>query len=149
MAGVNKVIVIGRLGQDPELKAMPNGRSVCNISVATSENWKDKNTGEKQEKTEWHRVVIFGSKADVVAQYFKKGSQIYVEGKLATRKWEKDGQTHYTTEIVLDDFQFMDPKGDDKPASQSKPAQGNGVKPRYQAPAETSNGFDYSDDVPF
>ena len=101
MAGVNKVILIGRLGNDPEMRYMPSGEAVANLSIATSENWTDKNTGAKREKTEWHRVVAFRKLAEIIGQYCKKGDQIYIEGKLQTRKWsDKNGQDHYTTEKI-------------------------------------------------
>ncbi len=101
--GINKVILIGNLGNDPEVRYMPSGDAVANVSLATSEAWKDKNTGEMQERTEWHRVVFFGKVAEVVKEYLRKGSKIYVEGKLRTRKWQgQDGQDRYTTEVVVD-----------------------------------------------
>jgi single-strand DNA-binding protein len=109
--GVNKVILVGNLGQDPEVRYMPNGNAVANVSVATSESWKDKNTGDNQEKTEWHRVVMFRRLGEIAGEYLKKGSKVYIEGKLQTRKWEKDGQTHYTTEIVADQMQMLDTRG--------------------------------------
>lgn len=99
--GVNKVILVGNLGNDPEIRYMPNGGAVANITVATSESWTDKNTGEKKEVTEWHRVVLFGKVAEVAGEYLKKGSQVYIEGQLKTRKWEKDGVERYSTEIVV------------------------------------------------
>ncbi len=103
-SGINKVILIGNLGKDPEVKYMPSGDAVANITLATSETWNDKSSGEKKEKTEWHRVVFFGKLAEVVGQYLKKGSKIYVEGKLQTRKWQgQDGQDRYTTEVVVQD----------------------------------------------
>ncbi len=103
--GVNKVILVGNLGQDPEVKYMPNGNAVANISIATSESWKDKNTGQMQEKTEWHRVVIFGKLAEVAGEYLKKGSQVYIEGQLQTRKWQdQQGQDRYSTEIVVQGY---------------------------------------------
>ena len=106
--GVNKVILLGNLGKDPEVKYMPNGNAVANITLATSETWNDKSSGEKQEKTEWHRVVFFGKLAEIVGQYLKKGSKIYVEGKLQTRKWQgQDGQDRYTTEIIADEMQML------------------------------------------
>ncbi len=106
MAGsINKVILIGNLGADPEIRSMQDGRPVCNLRVATSENWKDKSTGERRERTEWHRVVIFNEGLCRIAeQYLKKGSKVYLEGQLQTRKWEKDGQDHYSTEVVLQGF---------------------------------------------
>ena len=103
--GVNKVILVGNIGQDPEIRYMPNGSAVANVSLATSESWKDKNTGQQQEKTEWHRVVLFQKLAEIVGEYCRKGSQIYIEGKLQTRKWtDQQGQEKYTTEIVVDGF---------------------------------------------
>ena len=111
MTGINKAIIVGNLGNDPEVKALANGDQVVNITIATSESWKDKNTGEKKELTEWHRVVFFRKLAEIAGQYLKKGSKVYVEGKLKTRMWEKDGQKHYTTEIVGDNMQMLDSKG--------------------------------------
>ncbi|MBF6058949.1 MULTISPECIES: single-stranded DNA-binding protein [Thiomicrorhabdus] len=105
MRGVNKVILVGTLGQDPEVKYAANGNAIANLSVATSEEWNDKNTGQKQQKTEWHRVAIFGKLAEIAGQYLKKGSQVYLEGKLQTRKWQdQNGQDRYTTEVVLSGF---------------------------------------------
>ena len=108
MAGVNKVILIGRLGNNPEMRYMPSGEAVANLSIATSETWTDKTTGAKREKTEWHRVVAFRKLAEIIGQYCKKGDQIYIEGKLQTRKWtDKNGQDHYTTEIIADQMQML------------------------------------------
>jgi len=113
--GVNKVILIGNLGQDPEVRYMPNGNAVANVSIATSDSWKDKQTGETRERTEWHRVVFFGKLAEIVGQYLKKGSKVYVEGRLQTRKWQgQDGQDRYTTEVVVDiggQMQMLDSRG--------------------------------------
>ncbi len=143
--GVNKVILIGNLGQDPEVRYMPNGNAVANATLATSESWKDKNTGEKQEKTEWHRVVFFRRLAEIVGEYLKKGSKVYIEGKLQTRKWQdKDGRDQYTTEIVADQLHMQDSRGGataahNRPAQQSAPA---------AAPAPTQDsGLD--DSIPF
>ena len=106
--GINKVIIVGNLGADPDSRAMPSGNAVTNISVATSESWNDRETGEKQEKTEWHRVVFFNRLAEIAAQYLKKGSQVYVEGKLQTRKWEdKEGNERWTTEVVANQMQML------------------------------------------
>ena len=103
--GINKVILVGHLGQDPEVKYMPSGSAVANVSIATTESWKDKNTGEKQDRTEWHRVVFFARLAEIVGEYLRKGSQIYVEGRLQTRKWQdKSGQDRYTTEIIASEM---------------------------------------------
>jgi len=138
---LNKVTIIGRLGQDPELKYMPNGNAVCNLSIATSESWKDKN-GDKQEKTEWHRLVIFGKGAEVLNQYCKKGSQLYVEGKLQTRSWEdKSGTKKYMTEIVISDFKFMSSSNASKPNTS-----GESQEADHQP---VSDAAYTSDDIPF
>lgn len=138
--GVNKVILVGVLGQDPELKYTQSGTAVCRLSLATSEVWKDKNSGENQEKTEWHRIVVWAKPAEIIAEYARKGSKLYIEGKLETRKWERDGQTHYTTEIRADQFQFL---------SEAKGGGGSSNKQR-QAPASApqQSGFE-DDDIPF
>ncbi|OCG77343.1 single-stranded DNA-binding protein [Gilliamella sp. Nev6-6] len=100
--GINKVILVGNVGQDPEVRYMPNGNAVANLSLATSESWKDKQTGETRERTEWHRVVVFGKLAEIAGEYIKKGTQVYIEGQLQTRKWQdQSGQDHYTTEVVV------------------------------------------------
>ncbi|MBU2885236.1 single-stranded DNA-binding protein [Gilvimarinus agarilyticus] len=112
--GINKVILVGNLGQDPETKFMPSGGAVTNISVATSESWKDKNTGQPQERTEWHRVVFFNRLAEIAGEYLRKGSKVYIEGSLRTRKWQgQDGQDRYTTEIVAGEMQMLDSRGGD------------------------------------
>ena len=142
--GINKVILVGTVGKDPEMKYMPSGDAMANISVATNESWKDKNTGEKKEATEWHRVVFFRQLADIVGKYVRKGQQIYIEGSLKTRSWEKDGQKHYATEIVASDMQMLGSKGDGERTEQSaapKPA-----PPPKPAPAPQSfEDFDDSD----
>lgn len=108
MASVNKVIIVGNLGRDPETRYMPNGDCVCNVAVATTETWKDKNTGEKKEQTEWHRVTMYRKLGEIAGQYLKKGSSVYLEGKLQTRKWtDKDGVERYTTEIIADSMQML------------------------------------------
>jgi len=107
MAGVNKVIIVGNLGQDPEIRYMPDGTAVANFSVATSDEWKDKQTGEKKERTEWHRIVAWRTLGEICGKYLTKGRQVYVEGKLQTRSWEKDGVTRYTTEIIASTVQFL------------------------------------------
>ena len=110
--GVNKVIIVGNLGADPETRAMPSGTTVANLRIATSENWKDRQTGEQQERTEWHRVALFGRLAEVAAEYLKKGSQVYIEGSLRTRKWQdKQGNERYSTEIVANDMQMLGGRG--------------------------------------
>ena len=123
MAGINRIFLIGRLGKDPEMKSMPNGTAITNFSIATSEEWKDKLTGEKKEKTEWHRVVTFRRLAEVCGEWLGKGSQVYIEGRLQTREWEKDGVKRYTTEIVADKMQMLGGKGDrrDEPARVAVP----------------------------
>ncbi|HHR5828746.1 TPA: single-stranded DNA-binding protein, partial [Providencia alcalifaciens] len=118
--GVNKVILIGNLGQDPEIRYMPNGGAVANLTLATSESWRDKQTGEMREKTEWHRVVIFGKLAEVAGEYLKKGSQVYIEGSLQTRKWQdQSGQDRYSTEVVVNiggSMQMLGGRGGDAPS---------------------------------
>lgn len=132
MSSLNKVCLLGRLTADPEVRSMQSGASVCNFSLATSENWRDKNTGEKREKTEFHRVVVFDEKlGGVIQQYCHKGSRIYLEGSLQTRSWEKDGQKRYSTEITVQNFQGKLVLLDSKPAEQeprtSEPVQGSGL----------------------
>jgi single-strand DNA-binding protein len=151
--GINKVILVGNLGKDPEVRYSPNGQAVANVTLATSESWKDKNTGDKQERTEWHRVVFFGKLAEIAGEYLKKGAQVYVEGRLQTRKWQdKDGADRYTTEIVASEMQMLgsrqghgapsDSFNQDVPTGSTKPA-----KPESRAPATASAGLD--DDIPF
>ena len=141
MAGVNKVIILGNLGNDPEVRYMPNGEPVANISIATSETWNDKNTGEKREKTEWHRVVAYRRTAEIIGQYTRKGSKLYVEGKLQTRKWtDKNGVDRYTTEIIADSVQLLDSRRDDQggyqqQGYQQQPPQQNNA-PQYNPPAQ-------------
>mgnify|MGYP006152634661 CR=1 FL=1 len=106
--GINKVILVGNLGNDPETRFMPNGNAVTNVSIATSESWKDKQSGQQQERTEWHRIVFFNRLAEIAGEYLKKGSKIYVEGALRTRQWDKEGQKHYSTEIVASEMQMLD-----------------------------------------
>ena len=134
---INKVILVGRLGNDPELKQMPNGNSVANLSLATSESWMDKTTNEKKEKTEWHRVVIFGKTAEIAGQYLKKGSQVYIEGQLQTRKWQdKDGQEKYTTEIVVQGYsgimQMLGSGGNQQQEQPQQQPQQQAQQPRQQ-----------------
>ncbi len=157
--GVNKVILVGNLGKDPEIRYSPNGGAVANITIATSESWKDKVSGEKQEKTEWHRVVFFGRLAEIAGEYLKKGAQIYVEGRLQTRKWQdKEGKDRYTTEIVANEMQMLGSRegrgapadhGDfDQSASQqeSRPA----ARAPAGAPSTSGGGMgDFDDDIPF
>ncbi|NMF96555.1 single-stranded DNA-binding protein [Aromatoleum toluolicum] len=164
MASLNKVILIGNLGRDPETRYAPSGDAICNITVATTETWKDKATGERKEATEWHRVVFFGRLAEIAAQYLRKGSQIYVEGRLQTRKWQdKDGQDRYTTEIRGDEMKMLGSRqgggGGDAPmgGGYDAPAAAPARQAPQQAPAQKSpsqsgggGGFgDFDDDIPF
>jgi len=141
MGGVNKVIIVGRLGQDPEVRYMPNGGAVANVSVATSEKWKDKNTGEQKEETEWHKVVVFGKLAEIVGEYLRKGGEVYFEGKLKTRKWtDQQGQDKYSTEVVVDGFQGVmqmigGGKNNSQAQAQQAPQQGYS-QPQQQAPQQ-------------
>lgn len=154
--GINKVILIGNLGADPDTRYMPSGNAVCNVTLATTDSWKDRNTGQQQERTEWHRVVFFGRLAEIAGQYLRKGSKVYIEGRLQTREWEKDGIKRYTTEVVVDmggQMQMLDSRDD---------AQGQGRAPQRQQPAhnhqgqsrpapqQQDQGFDsFDDDIPF
>ena len=149
MASVNKVTIIGNLGKDPETRYAPSGDAVTNITVATTETWKDKATGEKREATEWHRVVFFGKLAEIAGQYLKKGSQVYLEGKLKTRKWQdKDGADRYTTEINADELKMLGGKGD---GQQSEPQRQQQAPQRQQAQKPASGGGfnEFDDDIPF
>lgn len=147
--GVNKVIIVGNAGGDPEVRHMPNGDAVVKLTVATSESWKDKSTGQQQERTEWHRLVFFKRLAEIVGEYVKKGSKIYVEGRLQTRSWEKDGVKQYTTEIVVNEMQLLDSRaesagrdGGARPSENPAGGQGAGKPPQ--------GGFDDIDsDIPF
>lgn len=155
--GVNKVILIGNLGNDPDIRYTAGGAAVANISLATAESWRDKETGEQQERTEWHRIVFFGRLAEIVGEYLKKGSQIYVEGRLQTRKWQdKDGNDKYTTEIVANEMQMLGSRGGAgassgyEPAAaktDSAPAQPAPGSSPGQAPKRANDDFD--DDIPF
>jgi len=141
MASVNKVILVGTLGKDPEMRYMPAGDAVCNFSIACNESWKDKQ-GVKQEKTEWVNIVIYRKLAEIAGEYLKKGSSVYLEGKLQTRKWEKDGVTRYATEVIADQMQMLSGKNDGATGS----AQRQDHKPNEQKP---SSGFDdFDDDLP-
>lgn len=153
--GVNKVILVGNLGRDPEVRYSPNGSAVANVTLATSESWKDKNSGEKQEKTEWHRVVFFGRLAEIAGEYLKKGSQVYVEGRLQTRKWQdKDGHDRYTTEIVANEMQMLGSRGgagapsDNFNQDQPSAAENTGPAGAKKA-SNTATAGDFDDDIPF
>ena len=174
--GVNKVILVGTCGQDPEVRYLPNGNAVTNLSLATSEQWTDKQTGQKVEKTEWHRVSMFGKVAEIAGEYLRKGSQVYIEGKLQTREWEKDGIKRYTTEIVVDMQGTMQllggrPQGDQqsqgggnnyqqpqqsaprqqaqRPAPQQQQQQQSRPAPQQQAPQPAPDFDSFDDDIPF
>jgi single-strand DNA-binding protein len=156
--GVNKVILIGNLGADPEVRYMPSGGAVANVRIATTETWKDRQTGESQERTEWHRVVLYGRLGDVAKEYLRKGSRVYVEGRIQTRKWQgQDGQDRYTTEIVANDMQMLDrregsapwagpePPGDE-PADSTAPSRATARAASRPGPAPEP---DLNDDIPF
>ena len=155
MAGVNKVIIVGNLGNDPEVKYAANGSAIANISIATSESWTDKNSGDKQEKTEWHRVVMFNRLGEIAGEYLRKGSKVYIEGKLQTRKWQdNNGQDRYTTEIVANTMQMLDGRdgvaggGTVGNASNISPQQG-GRQPSPQSAQQPAPSNDFDDDIPF
>ncbi len=154
--GINKVIIVGNVGGDPETRYMPSGSAVTNLTVATNESWKDKQTGEKKERTEWHRVAMFNRLAEIAAEYLRKGSQVYIEGKLRTRKWQdKDGQDRYTTEIIADEMQMLGGRGGDfggggggggggsSSRGSSGSSQDSGGAPPHPGPD------DFDDDIPF
>ncbi len=170
--GVNKVILIGNLGQDPETRYTPNGNAVVNLNLATDESYKDRQTGQMVPKTEWHRIVLFGKIAEVAGQYLRKGSKVYIEGKLQTRKWQgQDGQDRYTTEVVVDingQMQMLDSRGGEGGMNQGAPAGRPQQQSNYNAPAsnqggQQSGGYnqqsaqggmpepvdDFDDDIPF
>lgn len=163
--GINKVILIGNCGQDPDTKYLPSGSAVTNLSVATSDSWKDKNTGQAQERTEWHRVVFFNRLAEIAGEYLRKGSKVYIEGALRTRKWQdKSGADRYTTEIVANEMQMLDSRGQESgftqggdPGYSSVPDNvaarppaappATGAAPQQPAPPPVDDSFD--DDIPF
>ena len=153
MASVNKAIIIGNLGKDPDIRYMPNGDAVANITVATTEHWKDKHSGEKQEKTEWHRVTFYRRQAEVVGEYLDKGSSVYIEGRLETRKWtDKHGADRYTTEIIADKLVMLGSKGGkgEKDARGDRKSKGKSSYSESRAPAKNGTSFDdMDDDIPF
>lgn len=152
MASINKVILVGHLGKDPETRYAPSGDAICNFSIATSESWKDKNTGEKKEQTEWHRISMFGKLAEIAGQYLTKGSLVYIEGKLQTRKWQdKEGNERYTTEIRADQMKMLGGKNDRQGNSGGYDDGYAPAPQRQQRPASSnSSGFDdLGDDIPF
>jgi single-strand DNA-binding protein len=159
--GVNKVIILGNVGKDPETRYLPSGGAVTNLAIATSEQWKDKNTGQPQEKTEWHRVVFFNRLAEIVNEYVRKGSKLYIEGSLRTRSWEQDGQTKYATEIVASEMQLLDSRQGGTAASQTNDAPPRPINHNSQPPARPQQpvqrqpnqppaGYDdFDDDLPY
>ena len=149
--GVNKVIIVGNLGDDPETRSFPDGGSVTNVSVATSESWKDKQTGQQQERTEWHRIVFKNRLAEIAAQYLRKGSKVYIEGQLRTRKWtNQQGQDQYTTEIHAREMQMLDSRGDNNGYSAPQPQAAPQQAPQQQNAYEQMNQADsFDDDIPF
>jgi single-strand DNA-binding protein len=164
MASVNKVILIGNLGKDPEVRYMPSGSAICNVTIATSRQWKDKTSGERQEETEWHRVVFFDRMAEIAGEYLKKGRPVYVEGRLKTRKWtDKDGVEKYTTEITATDMQLLGGReggsgggggaGEDMggaPAPRSAPPARSAAPAAAKPAVKSATGFDdMDDDIPF
>lgn len=150
---LNKAILIGNLGADPEINNLPSGSTVANISVATTMRWKDKQSGERKESTEWHRVVAFNRLAEIIGEYLKKGSQVYIEGRLQTRTWEKDGAKHYTTEIVATEMKMLGVKSDTgqaKAENQAAAYQNNQSEGGQQAQNSSPiNHDDFDDDIPF
>lgn len=153
MASVNKVIIIGNLGRDPDVRYTPDGAAVCNVNIATTSGWKDKNSGEKREETEWHRVVFYNRLAEIAGEYLKKGRSVYIEGKLKTRKWQnKEGADQYTTEIVADQMQMLGNRQDGEDAPHESPAHQSAPAPRARPPAQqhSANGIvDMTDEIPF
>ena len=165
--GINKAIIVGHLGRDPEVRYSANGSAIANVSIATTESWKDKQTGDRQDKTEWHRVVFFNRLAEIAGEYLKRGAQVYIEGRLQTRKWEdKDGHERYTTEIVANDMQMLGSRGGDMGGGGESSYGGGGgrssggggdggrssggssnSRPQSQAPSQPFDDFD--DDIPF
>jgi len=143
-SGINKVIIVGNLGQDPEIKYTAGGAAVTTLSIATSDSWKDKDSGMDQERTEWHRVVLWRRLAEIAGEYLKKGSKVYIEGQLQTRKWEQEGQTRYTTEIIARDMQFLDSKGSSNASSTQK-----GPEMNDQSAADVPDSAIDDDDIPF
>ena len=161
--GINKVILVGNLGRDPETRYMPSGGAVTNVSIATSKGWKDRDSGEQKERTEWHRIVFFNKLAEIAGEYLKRGSKVYIEGELRTRDWEKDGQKHYTTEVVASEMQMLDSRGEmggGGPSSGGQdigqggggPSSGGSGSGGSSSPADDFGpppSDDFDDDIPF
>jgi len=150
MSGVNKVILVGRLGKDPEVRHLESGASVANFPIATSESYKDRNTGERKEITEWHNIVLWRGLAEVAEKYLKKGDMVYIEGKLRTRSWEKDGITRYTTEVVGDSMTMLGTKGSGDSSTQERPAEAQAINMQETQTAGSADvASDEMDDLPF
>lgn len=150
--GINKVILVGNLGRDPETRYMPSGGAVTNVSVATSKQWRDRDSGENKERTEWHRVVFFNRLAEIAGEYLKKGSKVYIEGELRTREWERDGQKHYTTEIVANEMQMLDSRGEGMGGGNFGGGGGGAPGPSSSGGADDFGpppADDFDDDIPF
>ena len=155
--GINKVILVGNLGRDPETRYMPNGGAVTNVSIATSKGWKDRDSGEQKERTEWHRIVFFNKLAEIAGEYLKRGSKVYIEGELRTRDWEKDGQKHYTTEVVASEMQMLDSRGGMGGGGSSSGGSGGSQGGSQGGGGSSSAGDDFGpppsddfdDDIPF
>lgn len=156
--GINKVILVGNLGADPDTRYMPSGKAVTNIRVATSESWKDKQTGDMQERTEWHSIVMYDKLGEIAAEYLRKGSQVYIEGKIRTRKWQdKEGKDRYTTEVIADQMQMLGGRGggggasseprEPRPSRQAPAAEDKAD--RSTAPVDEAGGGEFDDDIPF
>ena len=162
--GINKVILVGNLGRDPETRYMPSGGAVTNVSIATSKGWKDRDSGEQKERTEWHRIVFFNKLAEIAGEYLKRGSKVYIEGELRTRDWEKDGQKHYTTEVVASEMQMLDSRGEMSGAGSLSGGRDSGGGPSSSGSGGSQVGGgnsssaddfgpppsdDFDDDIPF
>lgn len=153
--GINKVILIGNLGKDPEVRYMPSGSAVANFSIATSEAWKDKSSGEQQERTEWHNITMYGRLAEIAGEYLKKGSKVFVEGRLQTDKYDKDGVTHYRTKIIANEMQMLDGRGEGSGAGgggggyQQRASGSQGSSAPASTPAPAGGADDFDDDIPF
>jgi single-strand DNA-binding protein len=146
--GINKVILVGNLGQDPETRYMPSGKAVTNLRLATSDSWKDKQTGEQREQTEWHSIVMYDRLAEIAAEYLRKGSQIYVEGRLKTRKWQdKEGRDRYTTEIVANEMQMLGSRGGERAGAE--PRSEPRAAPQERTAAQPAPAGEFDDDIPF
>ncbi len=149
--GINKVILIGNLGADPETRYMPSGSAVTNIRIATSESWKDKTSGEQQERTEWHNVAMFGRLAEIAAEYLRKGSQVYIEGRIRTRKWQDktDGKDRYTTEVIANEMQMLGSRGGGAGMGAGASSRNSGPEPEPMPPERSGGHGELDDDIPF